>query len=177
MQVSVTFRHVNSSEHVKDYVHEKMGRLTKLLEDPVEINVVLSVEKFRHIAEVKVNANGFRINGVEETEDLYSSIDRVLDKLEAQVKKKKDKMAKANKVRGESDFTYPGELTPPEEEEDEPRVIKEDLFFAKPLDLDNAIFELTSSGDDLIVYRNSETGLINVLYEREDGKLGLVEVE
>ncbi len=175
MQISVTFRHVDSSEHLKDYVHEKMRRLAKFLEDPVDINVVLSVEKFRRIAEVKVNANGFRINGVEETEDLYSSVDRVLDKLEAQVKKKKDKMLRGGKMRGEPAFGA-ADLSPPEVE-DEPKVIREDLFYTKPLDMEDAILELTSSKDDLIVFKSARTGVITVLYKRKDGSIGLVEAE
>ena len=47
--------------------------------------MVLSVEKFRHIAEVSINANGLRINGQEETGDMYSAIDMVVDKVEAQI--------------------------------------------------------------------------------------------
>jgi putative sigma-54 modulation protein len=142
----------------------------------VDINVVLSVEKFRHMAEVKVNANGFRINGVEETEDLYSSVDRVLDKLEIQIKKKKDKMLKGAKARPEPAFGGAGGFAPPEEEEG-PRVVREELFHAKPLDIEDAILELTSSRDRMIMYKDAHTGVITVLYEKKDGSIGLVEAE
>ena len=84
MQTSVTFKNVDSSEDLKSYVMDKLNRLDKYLYNPAEANVVLLVEKFRHIAEIKITGDRLNVNGKEETGDLYSAIDMVLDKLEKQ---------------------------------------------------------------------------------------------
>ena len=92
MHVSVTFRHLDSSDPLKEYATDKTERLTKYLLEPVEVHWVLSVEKIRHTAAATVTANGLRIKAQEETADLYSAIDSVLDKLENQVRKHKEKL-------------------------------------------------------------------------------------
>ena len=91
MQISVTFRNIEPSPPLRKYAEEKISRIKKYLEEPIEAHVVLKVEKFRHIAEVSIDANGLRINGTEQTEDLYSSIDMLADTVEGQAKKGKDK--------------------------------------------------------------------------------------
>ncbi len=99
MQTSVTFKNLDSSEHLKAYVRDKLTRLDKYLHNPAEANVVLSVEKHRHIAEVNILGDRLSINGTEETTDMYSAIDMVMDKIEAQIKKGKQKVRER---RGES---------------------------------------------------------------------------
>ena len=91
MQTSVTFKNLDSSENLKNYVSEKLERFDKYLYNPAEANVILSVEKFRHIAEINIVGDRLSINGKEETGDMYSAIDMVLDKLEKQIKKNKQK--------------------------------------------------------------------------------------
>ena len=75
MQTSVTFKNLDPSEHLKNYVSDKLNRFDKYLYNPGEANVVLSVEKFRHIAEINIVGDRLNINGREETEDMYSAID------------------------------------------------------------------------------------------------------
>ena len=87
MQTSVTFKNLPSSENLKTYVTEKLDRFDRLLDNPAEASVVLSVEKFRHIAEINIVGDRLNINGKEEINDMYSAIDMVLDKLEKQIKK------------------------------------------------------------------------------------------
>jgi len=80
MQTSVTFKNLDPSEHLKAYVGEKLNRFDKYLYNAAEANVVLSVEKFRHLAEINITGDRLNINGKEETGDMYSAIDLVLDK-------------------------------------------------------------------------------------------------
>ena len=87
MQTSVTFKNLDPSDTLKSYVTDKLNRFDRLLENPAEANVVLSVEKFRHIAEINIAGDRLTINGKEETIDMYSAIDNVLDKLEKQIEK------------------------------------------------------------------------------------------
>ncbi len=174
MQISVTFRRVEPSENLKQYAIDKISRVQKYLDTPAEAHVVLTVEKFRHIADVTINVNGVRINGVEETEDLYSAIDMVVDKLEAQIKKHKNKFRrrKGAATRGKELETMQGSDFP---EDSEPQVIKSEKFYAKPMDIDEAVMQLELSDDNFLVFTNARTNNINVIYKRKDGNYGLIE--
>jgi len=87
MDITVTFRHMEPIESLKAYAEEKLSKVNKYLDYPVEAHIVLTVEKFRHQADVTLSVNGVRIKGVEETGDMYSAIDQVMDKIEKQVKR------------------------------------------------------------------------------------------
>jgi putative sigma-54 modulation protein len=177
MQLSVTFRHMEPSDALKEYAREKIGRVEKYLDAAVEANVVLSVEKFRHTADVTILSNGLKINGQEQTEDMYSSIDMVVDKIERQVKryrqkiknKKSGKRVKAKEVRIDI-------ISSEEEDADgAPRVVRASQIFAKPMDMDEAVMQMDLSKDSFLVFTNAATEKINVLYRRDDGHYGLIE--
>lgn len=92
VKVDVTFRHVPPSDALKSYTEEKVRRIGKYFSRPLEAHVVLSVEsKDRQTAEVELHTHGTLIHGKEESRDLYSAIDLVLDKLQRQVQKQKAK--------------------------------------------------------------------------------------
>jgi putative sigma-54 modulation protein len=92
VKVSVTFRHTEPTDALKQYAEEKIHRLGKYFSQPLDAHVVLSVEsKERQSAEVELHAHGAMIHGKEQTEDLYSAIDLVTDNLKRQVRKQKDK--------------------------------------------------------------------------------------
>jgi putative sigma-54 modulation protein len=94
MQVSVTFKNIDSSDALKSYVQKKLDRFDKLLDNPAEANVVFSVEKIRHTAEINLISDRLNINAKEESENMYSSIDMVTDKLKKQLTKNLDKINK-----------------------------------------------------------------------------------
>lgn len=100
MQVIVSFRHMDSSEALKEYAIEKSDRLLKYLQEPIEVHWVLSVEKIRHAADATVVANGVKIKANEETKDSYSAVDMVIDKLEKQLRKHKEKVKDHHKTEG-----------------------------------------------------------------------------
>ena len=92
MQISVTFRHLDSSEALKNYVSDRLNKFKRYLDGPVEAHVVLSMEKFRHLADVTIDNNGRIIKGKEENADMYAAIDLVMDKIDMQLKKFRDKL-------------------------------------------------------------------------------------
>jgi putative sigma-54 modulation protein len=92
MQINITFRHMEPSSPLKDYIGEKLHKVKKYLHEPVEAHVVLSTEKFRHTVEITVTAgNGTAIHGIENMEDIHAAIDSVVDKIDRQIKKQRDK--------------------------------------------------------------------------------------
>ena len=173
MQTSVTFKNLDPSEHLKAYVMDKLDRFDKFLYNPAEASVVLSVEKFRHIAEVNIIGDRLNINGKEETEDMYSAIDMVLDKLEKQIKKNKQKIRKYRTGSKGRTKSVEAELPPALEEEDASVIIKNIDY--KPMDVEEAIMQMDLIDDNFLVFTNARTDKVNVLYRRKSGSYGLIQ--
>lgn len=170
MDIMVTFRHTEPIESLKTYAEEKISKLDKYLDSPAEAHVVLSVEKFRHLADVTLGVNGTRIKGVEETGDMYSAIDQVMDKIEKQVKRH---LSKIRNRRSESHKSE--EIEEPTAFTQEEPVIEVEKMVAKPMDAEEAAMQLNLSRQDFLVFRNAKSMEINVIYKRGDGNLGLIE--
>jgi putative sigma-54 modulation protein len=89
MQISMTFRHMDASDAMKQLITEKVTKVKKYLHGPIEANVVLSVERYLQACDVTISAGGQIYKGHEETDDMYASIDKVMDKIERQIDKSK----------------------------------------------------------------------------------------
>lgn len=175
MQVTVTFRHMDSSDPLKKYLEEKTERLEKYLVEPIEVHWVLSVEKIRHIADATiVAANGVTIKGQEATEEMYSAVDKVLDKLEKQVRKHKEKVKNYKFGEGESSSVKYG-ASEVEAPRSTSRIVKTEDVFAKPMSIEEARMQMEVIDRDFLVFTDSTTSKINVLYRRADGDFGLIE--
>ena len=98
MNIAITFRHLDSSEAIKDYAQEKIGRLQKFLRSPLKANVTLSVEKGQQTAEIQLNAGAEHYTATVSNDNMYASIDKVCDKLEHQIHNVKG--AKISSKRG-----------------------------------------------------------------------------
>ena len=92
MQISITGRNIEVTEPLRNYSEEKVRRVKKYIHSLINVHIILTVEKFRQKAEITISADGIKIHGTEETEDMYSSIDKVMDKIEAQARKYKEKL-------------------------------------------------------------------------------------
>jgi len=174
MQTSVTFKNIDPSDHLKSYVSDKLDRFDKYLDNPGEANVVLAVEKFRHIAEINIAGDRLTIIGSEETNDMYSAIDMALDKLEKQIKKSKQKIRErrsAAKNRNRSMLEESDSLP----DEDTERQIKIRNIEYKPMDIEEAVLQMDLIEDNFLVFTNARSDRINVLYRRRDGHYGLIQ--
>ncbi len=124
MNISITFRHLDSSEAIKDHTRAKVSKLQKLLRQPMRAKVTLSVDKRKHVAEVQISSGGEHLDAKEATSDLYASIDKVIEKLERQIRASKG-VAEAKKKRsGETlrvatDEPEEAELDEDDEDEEE----------------------------------------------------------
>ena len=175
MQLSVTFRHMEPSEALRTYVQDRTGKLTKYIDRPLESQVTLSVQKFRQIADVVINADGIRIAGQETHEDMYAAIDLVMDKIERQVKKYRAKIRKHKPSPGK-EIRWRRDIYEPESFEDdrEPQVVRTENYFVKPMSVDEAAMQMDLSQQDFLVLNNASTQTVNVLYRRKDGNYGLI---
>ena len=177
--IAVTFRHLEATNSLREYVIEKLSRAKKHFGDQNEINVVLSSEKHRYTAEIILKAGKITANAKEETDDMYSAIDLAVDKVDRQMKKHKEKL-KSHKVnikpqKATSRYdTLPSENA---EESQQPKIIKTENVFAKPMSLEEAVDQLSLLNSDFLVFINDSNRKVNVIYYRKDGDYGLIEPE
>ena len=174
MQTSVTFKNLDPSESLRSYAREKLDRFDRFLDNPAVASVVLDVEKFRRIAEIKLTSD--RINAVAraESEDMYSAIDVVLDKLEKQIKRNKQKTKKhRSSARGISKTENPPEAAS-FDDEIRPSIEVKNIEY-KPMDVEEAVLLMDVAPENFLVFVNAETDDVNVLYTRNNGDYGLIQ--
>jgi putative sigma-54 modulation protein len=197
MQTQFVFRHMDSSDAVRNYAEERLSKIKRYFSDPLKVSCVFSVEKINHIAQFDVTLrNGLTLHSSEQTESMYSSIDLALAKMERQVRRYKDRITnhkphkgRAARVRqtvlsGES-FEQVDSLseaeprpTPPamadKPAEPAPRIVREQEFRADTLSVQDAIMQLNLAHRQFLVFTNTETADINVIYRMGDD-YGLIE--
>ncbi|MCG8632782.1 MAG: ribosome-associated translation inhibitor RaiA [Desulfobacterales bacterium] len=176
MQTTVTFKKIDSSDSLKAYVQKKLGRFDKMLDSPAEAHVVLSVEKIRHIAEITLTCDRLNIHAKEKSENMYSSIDALADKVKAQINKHKEKVKRhmsgdktsLNDTREFNQVNTDTMVDPVSEIVIEP-------VDSKPMDVEDAVVELNSGRRAFFAFNNARTEQLNVLYKHNNGKLGLIQ--
>src|SRR5438552_3910111 len=188
MQLSITFRHMDASDALRDYAREKVERIRKYFPDPIKAHVVLVCDRgYNHTADVMITLhNGLVIKGVETTEDMYSSIDLVMAKIERQVRRYKEKIRNHNGnevLHGSGREITHSVLAEPDVEErpavmagnghaqpsSEAQIIKKSKFFAKPLTPNEAVMQMNLLGNDFLAFTNASSHEVNVVYRRADG--------
>lgn len=169
MQISVTFRHIEPSEALKNYVTDRLTKFKRYLDGPVDAHVVLGLEKFRHLADVTIDSNGRIIKGREENADMYAAIDLVMDKIDMQLKKFRDKLRDKG---GRSRSAPPGAAL---KEGPSLPPLRRKRVEVPALLLTDALELLQTRGNELLVFTDVATGSLSILYRRQDGHYVLVE--
>jgi len=168
---------METNEGVKNYVREKIQKLQKYVENPREVHVVLSVEKFRHNAEITIVADGGTFNSQGRDNDLYAAIDQMVERMERQIRdrSKKVRRKRANASSSKTALSRGGKTPEGGEEEDMPFPIQRKRTIAKPMSLAEAVSQLHLSRKDFLVFMNSDSGQMNVVYRSKDGGYEWVE--
>lgn len=176
MKIDFTGRGVEITHNIKTHTETKLDRLKKHLDDIHDVAVVLSTEKYRHKAEIKFLSSKHSFHGHEETADMLTSIDRVVEKLEKQARRFKQKRVKNKRKSNESirvNVISSNKETP--EAEPELKLIRTDNVVVKPMSLEEAVEELNKFDDEFIIFQNSDNDSLNVVYKRKDGHFGYIE--
>jgi putative sigma-54 modulation protein len=170
---------MKTHEGVKAYVKEKVEKLQKYIENPREVHVVLAVEKFRHIAEITVVGNGGIFNSQGRDNDLYAAIDQMVDKMERQVRERREKVRqkRANSSSPKAPLGRSGKAGEEKEEEEEEltSLVQRRRTVAKRMSLEEAVSQLGLSKKNFLVFVNSDSGQMNVVYRSKDGGYDWVE--
>ena len=168
MDIIISFRHLDPDEGIKKYAEEKIARLQKFVEAPLDVHVVLSLErKYRHRIDVMFALNGVVINAHEVMDDMHAAIDKILDKLERRLTRYRDKLKKYRENKPKRSASS--------REEAGSKIIITKTINAKPMDPEEAIMQLEASGDSFIIFSSTEMGNICLAYRRKDGNFGLIE--
>lgn len=176
MNIAVYGKNIQLTDALKDITIKKIGRLEKFFYNDINAKVVLSVERKKQKVEVTIPFNG-RILRVEETsDDMYSSIDDVVEALEKQIRRYKTKLDDKKHINESIKFEN---IEPLDdfEEQDEFKIVKTKKFAIKPMSAEEAVLQMDLLRHDFFVFLNADTEEVNVVYKRKDGNYGLIEPE
>lgn len=191
MQLSTTFRHMEVSPAVKDYAEERLLRIKKYFQrEPISAHATFSVERnLHHTAEFSLTLpNGIIIQAQDTTEDMYSSVDLAVARIERQVRKWKDKI-RSHKPHGGPSFQVRQVVLPSASLEPQPGdaegggtvssrelpVVKENNREVKVLHVQEAAMQLNLLEKNAMVFIDADTKTISVIYRRKEGDYGLIE--
>jgi putative sigma-54 modulation protein len=178
MEISVTGRHVGVTPAIKEYATKKLDHIGIDFPRILSAHFILDVEKYRHIAELVLQCgNHITIEAREISEDLYASIDRVVDKVARQMRKYKTKIQNHRPRKGQPFHVDEHVLTHDLHlDEGQARVVHTERFAIKPMFVDEAVLQMElSENTQFLVFLNADTNKVNVLYRRKKGDFGLIE--
>lgn len=178
MRIIVSGKNIEITEALRDQVTKKVKKLERYFEPDTEAKVTMSVEKDRHIVEVTIPFDGVLLRGEEVTDDMYNSIEKVLDKLEKQIHRHRTKLEKKLKVDAfKYDTPVFGDQFGDKYKESHTKIVRTKKFAIKPMNEEEAALQMDLLGHTFFVFMNSDTDEVNVIYKRKDGNYGLIEPE
>lgn len=198
MQAQIVFRHMDSSDAVRNYAEERLTKIRKYFADPLKVSATFSVEKISQIAQFDVTLrNGLQLHSSESSENMYSSIDLALAKMEKQVRRYKDRITNHKPKRGRAAKVRNAIISAEMETDrlvaeqsasslpiDRPEeigtlnghsIVREQEFVAQRLEIEEALMQMELMHLQFFVFTNAQTGHINVVYRHNDGNYGLIE--
>jgi putative sigma-54 modulation protein len=177
MRLQVKGKNLEVSDSIRRYAEEKLGKLERKLADPTRVELELTVERnpsvaASQVAEATIWTKGPTLRAREASQDMRASIDQLVDKLERQVIRYRQKRHR-RQARDNGGAAVAG--MPVVEGEEEPVIVKVKQFAVKPMTPEEAVLQLELVGHDFFVFRNADSGDVNVVYRRRDGNYGLIE--
>ncbi|MGI6728611.1 MAG: ribosome hibernation-promoting factor, HPF/YfiA family [Anaerovoracaceae bacterium] len=173
MKVIISSKNLNASDYLKETIEKKFEKLGKYFSKDIVVNITLAQERGRQKIEATINAKGTIFRAEETNSDIYSGIDRVVDKLASQMSRFKTKLQRKHKDQKEFFFEELPEVA--ESEPGEAEIVRRKSFDLKPMALDEAIMQIELVGHNFFVFLNVDTNTVAVVYKRKDGNYGLLE--
>jgi putative sigma-54 modulation protein len=173
MIIHITGKNLEISDSLKEMVIKKVKKLDRYFEPETEAAIVMSTQRARQIVEVTIPFDGVILRGEEATDDMYTSIEHVVQKIEKQIHHHRTRLER--RLRGgafhsdDSDFDFQDGTI------NNVKVVRTKKFAVKPLDVDEAALQMQLLEHDFFVFMNADTHEVNVLYRRKDGQFGLIE--
>lgn len=173
MKYNIRGNKLEVTDAINEYIRNKVSRVEKYLDDndEVEVKALISAKGKDQKVEITIWSGKYNIRAEETNPDLYAAIDLVMDKLEKQFRRYKDKIS-SHKNKGE---VTPDLAIEDYFEEDEQTIVRRKEVFLKPIDEEEAITQMELLGHTFFVFKNVDTNKINVVYKRNDGDYGIIE--
>lgn len=176
MNVEIVGRHIEITPAIHSYVLKRLRKFTKIFGDDISFHVIIDVAKTRHTAEILLKTKLLDLTGKGQTNDMYSSILIAVEKIERQALKHKNRIIETNRHRAqEKSVAAKTALPTPPPPPRPPDNIAEEEPHRKPMAVEEAVLELGQSEYPFVVFRNADSGEVNVLYRRKDGSLALIQ--
>ncbi len=172
MEVLVRGNKIDITAAMKDYVKDKLSKLDKYTLEDAKATVLVKIRNYSQKVEVTIPLKTLILRAEEESQDFYSAVDLVVNKLERQIRKNKSKIKKKEKT-GIKEFNMDNIIEEPNDEE----VVKRKKIDIKPMSLDEAILQMELLGHNFYMYKDSDINSIALVYKRNDGGYGVIEEE
>ena len=177
MQITITARHFELTRAIRDYVETSCLKIKRYFDHIITLHITLALENSRNICEVSLHASRFNLQSQAEEMDMYLSIDNALEKIEAQIKKLKDRVTDHQKralkdqfpeFSRETDFLVsPGNRVH--------KTVKTKRAVAENLTIEEAMEKIDNQKDEFLIFKNVETDRLNVLVKRDEQNYKLFE--
>ncbi len=180
MEIITTARRMKLTPELKEQAEKRIQKLNRYSDQILEAHLVLSEEKYRQIAELTLRAAGTDLVSREETTEMVTSIDRVVDRMERQIKKLNARIKDRKALRPVPAMSVIEEMELPDvevEEEFSPVVVRSQQVSREPMTVEDAILFMRERDWDLLLFSNVKTGRPCMVHMRPDGNFGLVEME
>lgn len=179
IKYSIRGENLEVTEAIRDYVVSKLEKIEKYFQPEQELDARINLKVYREKTakvEVTIPLGSITLRAEDVSQDMYGSIDLVTDKIERQIRKNKTKIERKNKNK-----VATGQLSTDALVEDsnvvQSKVVRSKQIDLKPMDLEEAILQMDLLGHDFFIYVDVEDQTTNVIYRREDGEIGLLEVK
>ena len=179
IKYSIRGENLEVTEAIRDYVVSKLEKIEKYFQDEQELDARVNLKVYREKTakvEVTIPLGSITLRAEDVSQDMYGSIDLVTDKIERQIRKNKTKIERKNKNKVATSQLFTDALV------EDPNVVQSRVVRSKqidliPMDLEESILKVDLLGHDFFIYVDVEDQTTNVIYRREDGEIGLLEVK
>ncbi|MBQ6551466.1 MAG: ribosome-associated translation inhibitor RaiA [Lachnospiraceae bacterium] len=178
MKYNITGRNLEITDELRSYVEKRFGKLDNYFSEDTELHVTLSQQREDAKVEVTIPMRGTTIRAEETSTDMYASIDLLKDVVEGQLRKNRKKLIDRHQNK-QSFSDYFMDQMEDDDAQEEPaiKIVRSKRFAIKPMDPEEACFQMDMSGHSFYVFYNADTDQVNVVYKRKDGNYGLIEPE
>ncbi|MGT2826913.1 ribosome hibernation-promoting factor, HPF/YfiA family [Streptococcus himalayensis] len=179
IKYSIRGENIEVTEAIRDYVVSKLEKIEKYFQESQELHARVNLKVYREKTakvEVTIPLGSITLRAEDISQDMYGSINLVTDKIERQIRKNKTKIERKNRSKVATSQLFTDALV---EDADTvgAKVVRSKQIDLKPMDLDEALLQMELLGHDFFIYTDVEDNSTHVLYRREDGDVGLLEVK
>ncbi len=177
IKFSIRGENLEVTDALHSYVEDKVAKIEKYFNENQELIAKVNLKVYREKTakvEVTIPLGSITLRAEDVSQDMYGSIDLVVDKIERQIRRNKTKIEKKNRQKVATGKIFTADLV--EQVEEEVKVVRTKQVDLKPMDIEEAVLQLELLGHDFFIYTDAKDGKTNVLYKREEGDLGLLEV-